>query len=376
MLGKPHKCERCALATASMKRFLTLTFALTLFFALPSLAQSEDIDTLVVDTFAVADVDFGAYDEDSLEVPSDSAFMAAVIQKELQEQFGEGVDVNEVLNDPDAFCQKMRNRHDLKARTLISLSVIEPFIGYYSRQKSSGEAVSDGNADILNTRFWTDFYSAIFEHQLLIAMGGDDAVEGQILSALRGNLAEAFAPVIQRNPEIYCQAVDSVAQYLRDLDYIGEIYKGQDSIKSAADQEATVYGMIEALDKMKDNIREQAQAYELFTQLMTDLYRNPKNTDFSKYFTSEAQKAIKKRKLKLKLITPSTEWDEWDASDIRLCSLLPYDENTYSAIISKYDLNLALQENAKESDVKGFYITFEKHGDKLLISSFVDLRNG
>lgn len=29
---------------------------------------------------------------------------------------------------------------------------------------------------------------------------------------------------------------------------------------------------------------------------------------------------------------------------------------------------------AKESDVKGFYITFEKHGDKLLISSFVDLR--
>lgn len=363
-----------------MKTFLTLTFTLTLVFALPSLAQSEEIDTLAVDTFAVDDSDFGSYVEESLEVPSDSAFTAAFVQKELQEQFGEGVDVNEVLNDPDAFCQKMRNRHDLKARTLISLSVIEPFIGYYSRQKSSGEAVSDGeevkreNAVILNPIFWTYFYSAIFEHQLLLAMGGEDAEEGQVLSALRGFVTEAFAPVIQRNPEVYCQAVDSVAQYLRNLDYIGNIYKGQDSIKPAADQEATVYGMIEALDILKDNIREQAQAYELFTQLMTDLYRNPKDTDFSKYFTSEAQKAIKKRKLKLKLITPSTEWDEWDASDIRLCSLLPYDENTYSAIISRYDLNLALQENANEGDVKGFYITFEKQGDKLLISSFEDFK--
>lgn len=361
---------------------------LAFFVILPSRAQIEVVDetdyvdTAYVDTVAVADVDFGEYAEESLEVPSDSAFTAAFIQKELQEQFGEGVDVNEVLKDPDAFCQKMRKRHDLKARTLISLSVMEPYFGYYNRQKAFGEAVSDGeevkraNADILNSRFWTDFYSAIFEHQLLLAMGGDDAVEGQILSALRGNLAEAFAPVMQRNPEIYCQAVDSVVQYLRNLDYIGDIYKGQDSIKPAADQEATVYGMIEALDKLKDNIREQAQAYELFTQLMTDLYRNPKDTDLSKYFTPEAQKAIKKREFKLNLITPSSEWDEWDASDIRLCSLLPYDENTYSAIISRYDLNLALQENANEGDVKGFYITFEKHGDKLLISSFVDLRNG
>lgn len=357
---------------------------LSFFVILPSCAQIEVVDetdyvdTAYVDTVAVADVDFGEYVEESLEVSSDSAFTAAFIQKELQEQFGEGVDVNEVLKDPDAFCQKMRKRHDLKARTLISLSVMEPFFGYYNRQKASGEAVSDGeevkreNAVILNTIFWTYFYSAIFEHQLLIAMGGEDAEEGQVLSALRGFVTEAFAPVIQRNPEVYCQAVDSVAQYLRNLDYIGNIYKGQDSIKPAADQEATVYGMIEALDKLKDNIREQAQAYELFTQLMTDLYRNLKNTDLSKYFTPEAQKEIKKRKLKL--ITPSKEWDEWDASDIRLCSLLPYDENTYSAIISRYDLNLALQENANEGDVKGFYITFEKQGDKLLISSFEDFK--
>lgn len=355
-----------------MKTFLTLTLALTLFFALPSLAQSEEIDTLAVDTFAVADVDFDAYDEET-------TFLVE-LQIELQNLFGEGIDAKEVFNDPDAFCQKMRKRHDLKAKSLISLSLLKSLYYEYKAQKALLEHDGDGEVDKvskespLNPRFWTDFYSAIFEHQLLLAMGGEDAVEGQILSALRGNLAEAFAPVIQRNPEIYCQAVDSVAQYLRNLDYIGDIYKGQDSIKSAADQEATVYGMIEALDKLKDNIREQAQAYELFTLLMTDLYRNPKNTDFSKYFTSEAQKAIKKRKLKLKLITPTTEWDEWDANDIRLCSLLPYDENTYSAIISRYDLNLALQENANEGDVKGFYITFEKQGDKLLISSFEDFK--
>ncbi len=355
--------------------YLLLAFLVTL----PSFAQYEEIDTVAVDTFAVADENFEIYGEEaSLGVSSDSAFMVAVLQKELQNQYGEDVDVNEVLNDPDAFCQKMRKRHDLKARDLISLSLLEPVIGYFNRQKASedvdnGEAAKEQNGDILNQGFWTDFYCAIFEHQLLLAMGGNDAEEGQILSALRGNLAEAFAPEMQRNPEVYCQAVDSVAQYLRNLDYIGNIYKGQDSIKSAADQEATVYGMIEALDKLKDNIREQAQAYELFTQLMTDLYRNPKNTDFSKYFTSEAQKAIKKRKLKLKLITPSTEWDEWDASDIRLCRIVFERDNTYSALISRYDIELTPPENAKESDVKGFYITFEKQGDKLLISGFEDL---
>lgn len=355
-----------------MKTFLTLTFALTLFFALPSLAQSEEIDTLAVDTFAVADVDFDAYDEES-------AFLAE-LQIELQNQYGEGIDAKEVFNDPDSFCLKMRKRHDLKAQALISLFMLKSLAYEYKTQKAllehggDGEVTKVSKESPMNPRFWTDFYSAIFEHQLLLAMGGDDAVEGQILSALRGNLAEAFAPVIQRNPEIYCQAVDSVAQYLRNLDYIGDIYKGQDSIKSAADQEATVYGMIEALDKLKDNIRQQAQAHDLFTQLITDLYRNPKNTDLSKYFTPEAQKAIKKRKLKLKLITPSSEWDEWDASDVRLCRIVFERDNTYSAIISRYDIELTPPENAKESDVKGFYITFEKQGDKLLISSFEDFK--
>lgn len=338
-------------------------------FYFPLWAQAQvNIEEYVVDTAYTEWVDT-AYTEEDYEAFNeqlDSATMRLAIIQSITELLGNDIDTSLLFNDIENFYQNSIKRHDLKASVPITM--------YVTKMQLTGEK-GPQNA---NPELWRALYSSILEHTLLKQMGGTDNDTGIMLQAFKAVMGELFSHNIPKEPEAYCAQADSVAEYIRQLDYIGSIYPEQKGLKPAKEQEIEVKGIIEIIEKLKAKIREHTIIATTFRKLIKELYSNPSTANLAAYFTPELLDKVKKDSLDMKIITPPSDWKDWDADNIDLCNFSAYEGTTYTAFLTRKkfeELTENISENDKEEEFKEkhlrlFNITFEKIGDTWLINNF------
>ena len=280
-------------------------------------------------------------------------------------KFGDDVEFPRLTNDPGQnavilsnFFSKISKKKNVKIETFISLIPLVP---------KSGDAAAVETVDKMMPISYRCFYSASMEYIIFYEMGGRNRTLGQIFNAFRNETNSTFTPLCHKNPDLYCAQLDSVSAFLKDLDYIGDIYPNITNVKPREAQVTIVERLVSAIERLKVAMRKNAERDRMFRELVWQLYKDPEHVDFRKYFTESMCQKIESKELNLKLISPEKEWENWDVNNNDLCSFAFETPNTFLVILANKKKSDSLLDADKTRVVHSYYVVFLKDGDKLLI---------
>ena len=280
-------------------------------------------------------------------------------------KFGDEVEFPRLTDDPkqnalilSRFFSEISRRKNTKIETFISLIPLVP---------KSGDTSAVETVDQMMPISYRCYYSASMEYILFYEMGGRNRTLGQIFNAFRNETNSTFTPLCHKNPDLYCAQLDSVAAFLKNLDYIGDIYPNIVDVKPRETQTATVERLVTAIDRLKIAMRKNAERDKLFRELVWQLYKDPEHVDFHKYFTDRMCQKIESKELELKHISPEKDWENWDVNNNDLCSFAFETPNTFLVILANKKKSDSLLDADKTRVVHSYYVVFVTDGDKLLI---------
>jgi len=272
----------------------------TTLFAQAIVEPDYHMDTCDVDT-----VDLPAFSDDEEIVGSGW---------NLRELFGD--DLNLDLNSPDwkdALLSQCENRTDLKAESLLTLMLLKE-----EGNDSVGEDEEPVNTE-RKIRMYGDILKAFLEVGLYKDMGGSsnevlrDA--GQVITTLYYQIMEVMPECILEYPEDVCKEVDKVEEYLKRLDYIGDIYKDGSIFLSREEQAAVVEKITNGLlATLKSNIFKTNEELEWLWEFLTDVAKDAKKVDLKRYMTKPLLKKMKKKDI-LDIIAPDAPFDVANLKD-------------------------------------------------------------
>ena len=185
--------------------------------------------------------------------------------------------------------------------------------------------------------------------------------------AFRNEASATFTSLCHKHPEVYCAQLDSVAAFIRNLDYIGDIYPELQGLKSREEQAPIVERLIASLDAVKNNMRISGSREKKFSELMLQLYKDPEHVDLHKYFSEKMCQKIESKELELKYISPDKTWENWDVKNPDLCSFSFEKVNTFQVILSNKPKDDILLDADETREVRSYFVEFASDGDSDLI---------
>lgn len=279
-------------------------------------------------------------------------------------KFGDDVQFPALTGDAEQNAKTLHNffsavsrRKNIKIETFIALAPLVP---------KGGDEATVETLNKLMPMTYRCFYAAAMEYLLFRDMGGRNRAVQQIFGALRSEMSSRFVPLCNRNPEAYCAELDSVGVFLRNLDYIGDIYTEGYDFKPKEDQAPIVEKLIEALEQNKASVRKNAEKDKTFRELITRLYTDPESVNLHEYFTDKVCKRFESKELSLKYISPEKEWEGWSVDNPELCSFSFDMGETFLVILSNKKAS-ELFDSDNERSVHSYYVTYIKENDKWLI---------
>jgi hypothetical protein len=280
-------------------------------------------------------------------------------------KFGDDVDFPKVTGNAsqDAvilsnFFSKISMKKDARIETFIALIPLVP---------KSGDEVSRETLDKMLPISYRCFYSASMEYLLFCQMGGKNRTLRQIFYAFRSETSLTFTPLCHKYPDVYCAQLDSVAAFLKNLDYIGNIYPEIHGIKSKETQDSIVGRLVDGIEKIKTNMRKNAERDSKFRELVWQLYEDSEHLDIRKYFSEKMCKKIEAKEFDLKSISPNQNWGGWDVNNSDLCSFYFERMNTFQVILSNKPKNDLLLDADESREVRSYSLEFVTEGDWHLI---------
>ena len=244
---------------------------------------------------------------------------------------------------------------------------IETFIALIPLVPKSGDELSVETLDKMLPVSYRCFYSASMEYLLFCEMGGKNRTLRQIFYAFRNEASATFTSLCHKHPEVYCAQLDSVAAFIRNLDYIGDIYPELQGLKSREEQAPIVERLIASLDAVKNNMRISGSREKKFSELMLQLYKDPEHVDLHKYFSEKMCQKIESKELELKYISPDKTWENWDVKNPDLCSFSFEKVNTFQVILSNKPKDDILLDADETREVRSYFVEFASDGDSDLI---------
>ena len=246
---------------------------------------------------------------------------------------------------------------------------IETFIALIPLVPKSGDELSVETLDKMLPVSYRCFYSASMEYLLFCEMGGKNRTLRQIFYAFRNEASATFTSLCHKHPDVYCAQLDSVAAFIRNLDYIGDIYPELQGLKSREEQAPIVERLIASLDAVKNNMRISGSREKKFSELMLQLYKDPEHVDLHKYFSEKMCQKIESKELELKYISPDKTWENWDVKNPDLCSFSFEKVNTFQVILSNKPKDDILLDADETREVRSYFIEFASEGDSDLIDN-------
>lgn len=243
---------------------------------------------------------------------------------------------------------------------------IETFIALIPLVPKGGDNATVETLNLLMPLTYRCFYCATMEYLLFREMGGRNRTVQQIFGALRDEMSSRFTPLCNKNPDLYCAELDSVGLFLRNLDYIGDIYPEGYDFKPKEEQAAIVEKLIEALEMNKANVRKNAEKDKVFRELVAKLYADPESVNLHEYFTDKVCQRFENKELSLKYISPEKEWEGWSVDDPELCAFSFDVGETFLVILSNKKIG-ELFDSDNERSVHSYYVTYIKENDRWLI---------
>ena len=246
---------------------------------------------------------------------------------------------------------------------------IETFIALIPLVPKSGDELSIETLDKMLPISYRCFYSASMEYLLFCEMGGKNRTLRQIFYAFRNEASATFTSLCHKHPEVYCAQLDSVAAFIRNLDYIGDIYPELQGLKSREEQAPIVERLIASLDAVKNNMHISGSREKKFSELMLQLYKDPEHVDLHKYFSEKMCQKIESKELELKYISPDKTWENWDVKNPDLCSFSFEKVNTFQVILSNKPKDDYLLDADDTREIRSYYLEFASEGDSDLIDN-------
>ena len=251
-------------------------------------------------------------------------------------------------NDIDGFSTLVYQKTNLSVEAVMQAMMLR----MDAEKKAGQEAITPEN--------WRWLYTASYEYSLYTAMGGTNGKgNGQALGALLlGGVGESFRPLIIKNPDVFSVQIDSVAAYLKRLDYMGTIYPEEKTLKTHEQQDSIVGQLIVALERLRESSYALSASTNVVCRMLSELYKNQSIDNLSDYFTEEACKQITDKSFDLATITPPSTWKEWDAYNPNLYSMLPMGHNMMWFLLkSKKD---AINSPGQDEQTRSFYYSVQK----------------
>jgi hypothetical protein len=244
---------------------------------------------------------------------------------------------------------------------------IETYIALIPLVPKSGDELSVETLDKMLPVSYRCFYSASMEYLLFCEMGGKNRTLRQIFYAFRNEASATFTSLCHKHPEVYCAQLDSVAAFLKNLDYIGNIYPEIHGIKSKEYQDSVVTRLVGDIEKIKINMRKNAERDHKFHDLVWQLYKDPEHLDIHRYFTEKMCKKIENKEFDVKSIAPNQSWEKWDVNNFDLCSFSFERINTFQVILSNKPKSDSLLDADNSREVRSYYLIFTPDNDRTLI---------
>ena len=260
-----------------------------------------------------------------------------------------------ILSD---FFTQIASRSDVKIETFIALIPLLP---------KSGNEVSVETIEKMLPVSYRCFYSASTEYLLFCEMGGRNRTMRQIFYAFRSESSATFTPLSHKKPDVYCAQLDSVISFIRNLDYIGDIYPELQGIKPREEQAPIVEKLVASIEAVKNNMRISGSREKKFNELILQLYKDPEHVDIHKYFSEKMCQKIESKEFELKYISPDSSWENWDAKNPDLCSFSFDKLNTFQVILSNKPKDDYLLDADDTREVRSYYLEFISEGDSVLI---------
>lgn len=324
--------------------------------------ESCDVDTVDLADFPDDEnMNGGAFDTDSLVLK-----LNAEADSMLRAIFGNDLELD--LSSPDwqaSLVRQCENRTNLKAEALIQLMMIK-------HDSSRGNDTIGEGAESADAETRIDMYGDILKAYLEVGlykdMGGssDEVLRdvGQVVYVLYHQMMEVMPEYLQENPERVCKEVDEVGEYLKRLDYIGDIYKDGSEFLPREEQAAKVERITnETLVTLKDIIYKTSEEMTWLWEYLTDVAKNAKKVNLKKYMSKSLLKKMKKAEI-LDIIAFDSPFD---------ANYLKGDGVLLEGGGGKYYIMMN-PNNTKEFDVdalknaKSYFVTLTKENGQYIIS--------
>ena len=246
---------------------------------------------------------------------------------------------------------------------------IETFIALIPLVPKSGDEVSVETLDQMLPISYRCFYSASMEYLLFCEMGGKNKTLRQIFYAFRNEASATFTSLCHKKPDVYCAQLDSVVAFIRNLDYIGDIYPELQGIKPREEQAPIVERLVASVEAVKSNMRISGSRERKFTELILQLYKDPEHVDIHKYFSKNMCQKIESKEFELKYISPDQAWENWDVKNPDLCSFSFDDLNAFQVILSNKPKDDFLLDADDTREIRSYILDFAAEGDCDLIDN-------
>ena len=207
------------------------------------------------------------------------------------------------------------------------------------------------------------------EYLLFCEMGGKNNNLKQIFYSFRNEASTTFTSLCHKYPDVYCAQLDSVIAFIKNLDYIGDIYPDLPGIKPREEQAPIVDRLIASVEAVKSNLYISGSREKRFTELLVQLYKDPEHVDIHKYFSKEMCRKIESKEFELKYISPDKTWENWDVKNPDLCSFSFEKQNTFQVILSNKPKDDYLLDADDTREILSFYLEFASEGDSNLIDN-------
>lgn len=246
---------------------------------------------------------------------------------------------------------------------------IETFVALIPLVPRSGDEVSLETLNKMMPISFRCFSAASMEYLLFCEMGGKNNNLKQIFYSFRNEASTTFTSLCHKYPDVYCAQLDSVIAFIRNLDYIGDIYPDLPGIKPREEQAPIVDRLIASVEAVKSNLYISGSREKRFTELLVQLYKDPEHVDIHKYFSKEMCRKIESKEFELKYISPDKTWENWDVKNPDLCSFSFEKQNTFQVILSNKPKDDYLLDADDTREIRSYYLEFASEGDSNLIDN-------
>ena len=167
-------------------------------------------------------------------------------------KFGNDVEFPKLTDDANKnavilskFFSMICKKKDAKIETFVALIPLVP---------RNGDELSLETLNKMMPISFRCFSAASMEYLLFCEMGGKNNNLKQIFYSFRNEASTTFTSLCHKYPDVYCAELDSVIAFIKNLDYIGDIYPDLPGIKPREEQAPIVDRLIASVEAVKSNL--------------------------------------------------------------------------------------------------------------------------